>query len=85
MLGLKFPLKERELELRLVEKIKFFLLELGTGFTYIGNQHRITHKGKDYFIDLLLFNRKIHSLVAIDLKVGEFEPEYIGKKTIITR
>jgi len=79
MLGLKFPLKERELELRLIEKIKYFLLELGTGFTYIGNQYRITHNGKDYFIDLLLFNRKIHSLVAIDLKVGEFEPEYIGK------
>ena len=79
MLGLKFPLKERELELRLVEKIKYFLLELGTGFTFIGNQHRITYNGKDYFIDLLLFNRRIHSLVAIDLKVGEFEPEYIGK------
>jgi predicted nuclease of restriction endonuclease-like (RecB) superfamily len=79
MLGLKYPLKERELELRLVEKIKFFLLELGTGFTFIGNQHRITHNDKEYFIDLLLFNRKIHSLVAIDLKVGEFEPEYIGK------
>jgi predicted nuclease of restriction endonuclease-like (RecB) superfamily len=67
MLGLKYPLKERELELRLVEKIKFFLLELGTGFTFIGNQHRITHNGKEYFIDLLLFNRKIRSLVAIDL------------------
>jgi len=79
MLGLKFPLKERELELRLVEKIKFFLLELGTGFTFIGNQHRITHNGNDYFIDLLFFNRKIHSLVAIDLKIGEFKPEFIGK------
>jgi predicted nuclease of restriction endonuclease-like (RecB) superfamily len=79
MLDLKYPLKERELELRLVEKIKLFLLELGTGFTFIGNQHRITHNGKEYFIDLLLFNRKIHSLVAIDLKIGEFEPEYIGK------
>jgi len=79
MLGLKYPLKERELELRLVEKIKLFLLELGTGFTFIGNQHRITHNDKEYFIDLLLFNRKIRSLVAIDLKVGEFEPEYIGK------
>jgi predicted nuclease of restriction endonuclease-like (RecB) superfamily len=79
MLGLKHPLKERELELRLVEKIKFFLLELGTGFTFIGNQYRLTHNDKEYFIDLLLFNRKIHSLVAIDLKIGEFEPEYIGK------
>jgi predicted nuclease of restriction endonuclease-like (RecB) superfamily len=79
MLGLKHPLKERELERRLVEKIKFFLLELGTGFTFIGNQHRLTHNDKDYFVDLLLFNRKMHSLVAIDLKVGEFEPEFVGK------
>jgi len=79
MLGLKHPLKERELELRLVEKIKFFLLELGTGFTFIGNQYRLTHNDKEYFIDLLLFNRKIHSLVAIDLKIGEFQPEFIGK------
>jgi len=67
------------LERRIVEKIKFFLLELGTGFTFIGNQHRLTHNEKDYFVDLLFFNRKVHSLVAIDLKVGEFEPEFVGK------
>ena len=79
ILGLKLPLKERELERRLVEKIKFFLLELGTGFTFIGNQHRLTHNDKDYFVDLLFFNRKLHSLVAIDIKVGEFEPEFVGK------
>jgi predicted nuclease of restriction endonuclease-like (RecB) superfamily len=79
MLGLKHPLKERELERRLVEKIKFFLLELGSGFTFIGSQYRLMHNDKDYFVDLLLFNRKIHSLVAIDLKVGEFEPEFVGK------
>jgi predicted nuclease of restriction endonuclease-like (RecB) superfamily len=79
ILGLKHPLKERELERRLVEKIKFFLLELGTGFTFIGNQHRLTHNDKDFFVDLLFFNRKLHSLVAIDLKVGEFEPEFVGK------
>jgi predicted nuclease of restriction endonuclease-like (RecB) superfamily len=79
MLGLKYPLKERELERRLVEKIKFFLLELGTGFTFIGNQHRLTHNDRDYFVDLLFFNRKLHALVAIDLKMGEFEPEFVGK------
>ncbi|MDR2834405.1 MAG: PDDEXK nuclease domain-containing protein [Streptococcaceae bacterium] len=79
MLGLKHPFKERELELRLVEKIKFFMLELGTGFTFIGNQHRLTHNDKEYFVDLLFFNRKVHSLVAIDLKIGEFEPEFVGK------
>ena len=79
MLGLKHPLKERELERRLVEKIKFFLLELGTGFSFIGNQYHLTHNDKDYFVDLLFFNRELHSLVAIDLKVGEFEPEFVGK------
>jgi predicted nuclease of restriction endonuclease-like (RecB) superfamily len=79
MLGLKHPLKERELEKRLVEKIKFFLLELGTGFTFIGNQYRMVHNDKEYAVDLLFFNRKLHSLVAIDPKVGEFEPEFIGK------
>jgi hypothetical protein len=79
MLGLKHPLKERELERRLVEKIKFFLLELGTGFTFIGNQHRLIHNDREYFVDLLFFNRKLHSLVAIDLKVSEFEPEFVGK------
>jgi len=79
ILGLKFPLKERELERRLVEKIKFFLLELGAGFSFIGNQYRLTHNDKDYFVDLLFFNRKLHALVAIDLKVGEFEPEFVGK------
>ena len=79
MLGLKHPLKERELERRLVEKIKFFLLELGTGFTFIGNQYRLTHNDEEYFIDLLFFNRKIHSLVAIDLKIGKFQPEFVGK------
>ncbi|MDR0941988.1 MAG: PDDEXK nuclease domain-containing protein [Bacteroidales bacterium] len=79
MLGLKFPLKERELERKIVEKIKYFLLELGAGFTFVGNQYRLTHSNKDYFVDLLFFNRKLHALVAIDLKIGEFEPEYVGK------
>ena len=73
------PLKERDLEKRLVEKIKYFLLELGTGFSFIGNQYRVTHNEKEYFVDMLFFNRKLHSLVAIDLKIGCFEPEYVGK------
>jgi predicted nuclease of restriction endonuclease-like (RecB) superfamily len=79
ILGLKHPIKERELEHSLVEKIKYFLMELGTGFTFIGNQYRLTHHDEEYFIDLLFFNRKIHSLVAIELKVGTFKPEYVGK------
>ncbi|MDR0687801.1 MAG: PDDEXK nuclease domain-containing protein [Prevotellaceae bacterium] len=79
MLGLKHPAKERDLERALVEKIKYFLLELGTGFTFIGNQYRLMHNDEEYFVDLLFFNRKIHALVAIELKVGTFKPEYVGK------
>ncbi|MCL2313086.1 MAG: PDDEXK nuclease domain-containing protein [Firmicutes bacterium] len=78
-LGVKHQIKERELEQRLVEKIKLFLLELGDGFSYIGNQHRLTLGRKEYFVDLLFFNRKIKSLIAIDLKIGAFEPEFVGK------
>jgi predicted nuclease of restriction endonuclease-like (RecB) superfamily len=79
-LGITQPIKERELEKRLVEKIKLFLLELGNGFAFIGNQYRLTALNrKEYFVDLLFFNRKLKSLVAIDLKISGFEPEYIGK------
>lgn len=78
-LGILTPLKERELEKRLVEKIRLFLLELGNGFTFIGNQYRLTLNQKEYFVDLLFFNRKLKALVAIDLKIGNFQPEYIGK------
>ena len=78
-LGITQQIKERELERRLVEKIKLFLLELGEGFSFIGNQHRIIFNQKEYYVDLLFFNRKIKSLIAIDLKIGAFEPEYIGK------
>ena len=78
-LGITHQIKERELERHLVEKIKFFLLELGEGFSFIGNQYRLVIHQKEYYVDLLFFNRKIKSLIAIDLKIGAFEPEYIGK------
>ena len=78
-LGISKPVKELELERRLVEKIKLFLLELGNGFTFIGNQFRLTLGNKEYAVDLLFFNRRLRALVAIDLKVSEFKPEYIGK------
>ena len=78
-IGVMHHIKERELERRLVEKIKLFLLELGDGFSFIGNQHRLVLNQKEYFVDLLFFNRKIKSLIAIDLKIGAFEPEFVGK------
>ena len=78
-LGVTSPILELELEARLVEKIKLFLLELGEGFTFIGNQHVLEYNGKEYKVDMLFFHRKLRCLVAIDLKIGEFLPEYAGK------
>jgi predicted nuclease of restriction endonuclease-like (RecB) superfamily len=78
-IGILQPVKERELENRLVEKIRLFMLELGNGFSFIGNQYRIVFNQKEYFVDLLFFNRKIKALVAVELKIGAFQPEYIGK------
>jgi predicted nuclease of restriction endonuclease-like (RecB) superfamily len=72
-------IKERDLEKRLVEKIKHFILELGKGFSFIGNQYRLEYNEKEYFVDMLFFHRDLKSLVAIELKIGEFQPEYIGK------
>ncbi len=78
-LGAKEPMKELKLERRLVKKITRFIMELGKGFTFIGNQHILPFNGKDYKVDMLFFHRGLHRMIAIDLKVGEFEPEYVGK------
>lgn len=71
--------KERELELQLVNNIRKFLIEMGGYFTFIGNQYRIELEGNEYFIDLLLYHRALRCLVAIELKVGDFQPEFAGK------
>lgn len=78
-LGVTKPILELELEQRLVEKIKRFLLELGKGFTFIGNQYELDYNGKTSKVDLLFFHRGLRSLVAVDLKIGKFIPEYAGK------
>lgn len=78
-LGATEPMKELTLEQRLVNKITRFIMELGKGFTFIGNQHILSYNGKDYKVDMLFFHRGLHRMVAIDLKVGEFIPEYAGK------
>ena len=71
--------KERELEKSILEDIKTFLLELGSGFTFIGNQYKIVLDENEYFIDLLFYHRYLKCLIAIDLKTGKFVPEYAGK------
>ena len=70
---------EHELEMQLVNNIRAFLIEMGGDFTFIGNQYHLTVGSRDLYIDLLLFHRRLRSLVAIELKIGEFEAEYAGK------
>jgi predicted nuclease of restriction endonuclease-like (RecB) superfamily len=81
-LGIAEPLRESELENRLISKIKSFILELGKGFSFIGNQYRLEYNGKEYFVDMLFFHRGLQSLVAIELKIGSFKAEYIGKMNL---
>lgn len=66
-LGLKKPVLESEIENRMVSKIKTVMLELGYGFAFMGNQYRIAANGNEYFIDLLFYNRRLKSLVAMEL------------------
>ena len=70
---------EHELEMTLVNNIRVFLIEMGGDYTFIGNQYHILIGKKDLYIDLLLFHRRLRSLIAIELKIGEFEAEYTGK------
>jgi hypothetical protein len=78
-LGIHHEIRERELEDRLIERLREFILELGYGFCFIGRQYRLTVGGKEYFVDLLFYHRFLKALVAVELKIGEFEPEYAGK------
>ncbi|MDP2209885.1 MAG: PDDEXK nuclease domain-containing protein [Bacteroidota bacterium] len=70
---------ERDLEKSLVEHLKEFLLELGVGFAFVGQQYHMEIGGKDYYIDLLFYHTRLHCYVVIDLKVSEFQPEFAGK------
>lgn len=70
---------EHELEMQLVNNIRAFLIEMGGDFTFIANQYHLVVGNRDLYIDLLLFHRRLRSLVAIELKIGEFEAEYAGK------
>ena len=78
-LGLTDEHSERELEVALVHNLRNFLSEMGGLFTFVGTQHRVEVGGQEYFIDLLLFHRRLRALVAIELKVRSFQPEHKGK------
>jgi len=71
--------QERELERALVNHIRDFLLELGMGFAFLGNQYPIEVDGREFRLDLLFYHVKLHSYIVVELKMGEFEPEHSGK------
>ncbi len=81
-LGITEPVRELELERRLTAKIGAFILELGKGFSFIGNQYRLEYNNKEYFVDMVFFHRGLQSLVAIELKIGSFKAEYVGKMNL---
>jgi len=78
-LTLEEPFHERELEVNLLHQLERFLLELGQGFAFVGRQLHIEVGESDFYIDLLFYHLKLRCFVVIDLKKGEFKPEYAGK------
>lgn len=70
---------ERELEESLINNMKAFLEEMGGNFAFMGSQYHLNVGGTDFYIDLLLYHRTLNSLVAIELKIGEFKPEFVGQ------
>ena len=70
---------ERELERALIARIEEFLRVMGGLFTFVGSQFRLEVDDEEYFIDLLLYHRRLRALVAIELKIGKFQPEFVGK------
>ncbi|MGL5578671.1 MAG: PDDEXK nuclease domain-containing protein, partial [Fusobacteriaceae bacterium] len=78
-LGLEDNYSEKDLENRILQDLEKFLLEFGSDFAFMGRQKRIQIGNKDYYLDLLFYHRKMRRLVLIELKLGEFEPQYKGQ------
>ncbi len=84
-LGLNDSYLEKDLEDAILRELEQFLLELGSGFTFIARQKRLQIDEDDFYIDLLFYNRKLKRLVAIDLKIGNFKAEYKGQMELYLR
>jgi predicted nuclease of restriction endonuclease-like (RecB) superfamily len=84
-LGLKDTYSEHDVETAILQELGQFILELGTGFAFLARQKRIVIDGKDFYIDLLFFHRKLRRLVAIDLKLGAFEAADKGQMELYLR
>lgn len=70
---------EKDLQVGLIENMKNFILELGKDFTFVGNEYKVKVGNEDYYIDLLFYHRDLKCLVAFELKIDKFKPEYISK------
>lgn len=70
---------EKDLQAGLIENMKNFILELGKDFTFVGNEYKVKVGNEDYYIDLLFYHRDLKCLVAFELKIDKFKPEYISK------
>ncbi len=81
-LTLEEPFHERELETGLIRHLEKFLLELGQGFAFVGRQYRLEVSDKEFYLDLLFYHLKLRCFVVIDLKKGDFKPEYAGKMNL---
>ncbi len=81
-LNLPDGISERDLRKSIVQNLKEFILEIGKNFTFIGEEYRVQVGNHDYYIDLLFYHRGLSCLVAFELKIGEFKPEYVGKMNL---
>jgi predicted nuclease of restriction endonuclease-like (RecB) superfamily len=70
---------ERSVESGLLGRLKDFLIELGAGFAFVGNEYRLEVDGDEFFLDLLFYHTRLHCYIVIDLKVVDFQPEFVGK------
>ncbi|MEW6615819.1 MAG: PDDEXK nuclease domain-containing protein [Thermodesulfobacteriota bacterium] len=84
-LGLKDTYSERDLETSILAELQHFIIEIGNDFAFLARQKRITIDTRDYYIDLLFYHRRLKCLVAIDLKIGEFEAAYKGQMELYLR
>jgi predicted nuclease of restriction endonuclease-like (RecB) superfamily len=84
-LGLKDTYSEKDLETAILRELEAFILELGTGFSFMARQKRITVDDEDYYLDLLFYHRKLRRLVAIDLKLGKFQAADKGQMELYLR
>ena len=84
-LGLSDTYSEKDLESAILVELQKFIIEMGTDFAFMARQKRLTIDNRDYYIDLLFFHRRLKCLVAIDLKLGEFEASYKGQMELYLR